>query len=143
MREEGASLEKDVAGEYNTFRVYLLMLRVRKGAVRDIARKLGWSSPWLAKHHLEKLVGFGLVTKNEIGDYEVVRKRFGLLRLFTMIGRWIVPHTFFVSLIFLVMALGFLPRVSEDPLFTSAWGTLTSGLKGTVYHNTIYWSDLG
>ena len=49
-----SSLEREVAGEYNTFRVYLLMLRMREASGRDVAYQLGFSSPALAVHHLEK-----------------------------------------------------------------------------------------
>jgi hypothetical protein len=134
MKEEpGEVLEKDVAGEYNTFRIYIFMLRVRRASVRDIARGLGFSSPWLAKHHLEKLAGFGLLTKNAVGDYEVVPKRFGALRLFVLMGKWIIPHTFFVALIFLVMTLSFLPHVLDDPLFAFAFVASVIGLVLTSY----------
>jgi hypothetical protein len=125
---DARALEKDVAGEYNTFRVYLFMLKVRKGSVRDIAKGMGFSSPWLARHHLDKLSGYGLLEKNAYGDYEVVPKRFGALKLFTLMGKWIIPHTFFVALIFLVTTLGFLPHVTEDPLFTVAFVASVIGL---------------
>lgn len=133
VKEDAEALRRDVAGEYNTFRIYLLMLRLRTGSVRDVARHLGFSSPWLARHHLEKLVGFGLLQKNDSGGYDVVRKRFGVLKLFTLMGKWIVPHTFFVALIFLIMILGFLPRITEDPLFTWAFALSTIGLAFTSY----------
>lgn len=127
------ALEKDVAGEYNTFRIYLLMLRIRRGSVRDIARALDLSSPWLAKHHLEKLVGFGLLSTNEVGEYEVIPKRFGVLKLFSLIGKWTVPHTFFLAIIFLVMTLGFLPRIADEPLFTLAFIASVIGLAFTLH----------
>jgi hypothetical protein len=47
-----SEFERDVAGEYNTFRVYLVLLRVRKASARDTAQLVGFSSPALAVHHL-------------------------------------------------------------------------------------------
>jgi len=134
MREEDVkALEKDVAGEYNTFRVYLLMLRIRRAPVREVARKLGFTSPWLAKHHLDKLAAYGLVVTNASGEYEVVPKRFGVLKLFSLTGKWIVPHTLFVAVVFLIMMLGFLPHVAEDRLFAMAFLVSAVGLAFSAF----------
>jgi len=134
MKEEDTkTLEKDVAGEYNTFRVYLFMLRVGKAPLREISRGIGFTSPWLARHHLEKLAGYGLIQRNAYGDYEVVPKRFGVLKLFTLMGKWIVPHTFFVALIFLITTVGFLPHITDDPSMTIAFLASAIGLVFASY----------
>ncbi len=101
----GSSLEKEVTGEYNTFLVYLLMLRVRRASGRDVAERLGFSSPSLAVHHLEKLSGLKLVSKDRFGVYEVVPRKFGVLRFFFVVRRFIVPRTFFYMVLYLVMAV--------------------------------------
>jgi len=101
----GARLEKEVAGEYNTFLVYLLMLRVKRASGRDVAERLGFSSPSLAVHHLEKLSGLKLVSKDRYGVYEVVPRRFGMLRFFFVVRRFIVPRTFFYMIFYLVLAV--------------------------------------
>ena len=72
-------LERDVAGEYNTFRVYLLMLRVKEASGRDVAHQLGFSSPALAVHHLEKLSSLELVKKDKYCVYHVIPQKFGML----------------------------------------------------------------
>ncbi len=87
-------LERDVTGEYNTFRVYLLMLRVQEASARDIAYQLGFSSPALAVHHLEKLNSLGLVRKDEYGVYHVVPQKFGMLKFFFVVRKFIVPRSF-------------------------------------------------
>ncbi len=69
-------LEKEVAGEYNTFRVYVYMLKVKRGSTREIQRTLGFSSPALALHHLQKLQNFGLITKDCYGIYHVVPRSY-------------------------------------------------------------------
>lgn len=101
----GVCFERDVAGEYNTFLVYLLMLRVKKASCRDVAEQLGFSSPSLAAHHLEKLSDLRLVSKNRFGAYEVVPKKFGVLRFFFVVKRFIVPRTFFYMVFYLVLAV--------------------------------------
>jgi len=81
-RSERNDLEKEVTGEYNTFRVYLLMLKLKKSSAREVQKALVFSSTWLATHHLEKLERLGLMRKNCYGDHHVVRKNFGILRFF-------------------------------------------------------------
>lgn len=101
----GSRLEKEVAGEHNTFQVYLLMLKVKKASAREVAEQLGFSSPSLAIHHLEKLSGLKLVSKDRYGVYEVVPRKFGLLRFFIVVRRFIVPRTFFYMILYLVVAV--------------------------------------
>lgn len=99
-------LEKEVAGEYNTFLVYLLMLRVNQASGREVARQLAFSSPALAVHHLEKLSQLKLVDKDRHGVYHVIRRKFGLLRFFVVVRKFIVPRTFFYMILYGVMAVG-------------------------------------
>ena len=98
-------LERDVAGEYNTFRVYLLMLRVRDASGRDVAYQLGFSSPALAIHHLEKLDGLGLVKKDKYGVYHVVPRRFGVLKFFFVVRKFIVPRSLFYAVLYGMIAV--------------------------------------
>jgi hypothetical protein len=98
-------LEKEVAGEYNTFQVYLLMLKVRKASGREVALQLGFSSPSLAVYHLEKLSGLKLVSKDQFGVYHVVPSRFGVLRFFFVVRRFIIPRSFFYAVLYGVIAV--------------------------------------
>ena len=98
-------LERDVAGEYNTFRVYLLMLRVREASGRDVARQLGFSSPALAVHHLEKLSDLKLVEKDRYGVYHVVPRRFGVLKFFFVVRKFIIPRSLFYTLLYGFLAV--------------------------------------
>lgn len=121
-------LEKEVAGEYNTFRVYLYLLRVKKSRVREVQKVLGFSSTWLATHHLNKLERFGLVKRDRYGDYHVVPKTFGILRLFLITGRWMVPHTLFFVFVFSIMVLGFLIYLPQHRYFVVALLISVGGL---------------
>jgi hypothetical protein len=126
-------LEKEVTGEYNTFKVYLLMLKMKQGSAREVQRSLGFSSTWLATHHLEKLEKLGLVTKDEHGDYLVVRKKFGILRFFVVTGRWVVPRMSFFAVMFGVMAAGFLFYLPEHRYFMIAFVISIVGLVVSLY----------
>jgi len=98
-------LEREVAGEYNTFRVYLVMLKVKQASARDVAQFVGFSSPALAVHHLEKLNDLKLVSKDAHGVYHVVRRRFGVLKFFFVVKRFIVPRSFFYAVLYGTLAV--------------------------------------
>jgi hypothetical protein len=123
-------LEKEVAGEYTTFRVYLYLLKVMEASPRQVYRVLELSSPSLALHHLEKLEGFGLVHKDEYGKYHGVRRRFGVLRFFVVTGKWLIPRTFFYIIFYVLTAIGslfILPSgVREAALILSLFGVVTN-----------------
>lgn len=99
-------LEKKVAGEYTTFRIYLFMLRVNEASPRQVYREMGLSSPSLALHHLEKLEKLKLVSKDRFGKYHVISRKFGVLKFFLVTGRWLVPRTLFYLIFFIVVAVG-------------------------------------
>jgi hypothetical protein len=100
-----ARFEKEVAGEYNTFQVYLLMLKVKKASGREVAERLGFSTPSLAVHHLEKLSNLKLVRKDQFGVYHVVSRRFGILKFFVVVRRTFVPRTFFYLMFYVGIAV--------------------------------------
>jgi hypothetical protein len=98
-----ALLEREVAGEYNTFRVYIVMLRVNEASARDVAQLAGFSSSALAVHHLEKLKSLNLVNKDPDGTYHVVRCRFGILKFFFLVKKIIVPRSLFYAVLYGVL----------------------------------------
>jgi len=123
-------LERDVAGEYNTFRVYLLMLRVKKASARDIANQVGFSSPALAVHHLEKLNGLKLVKKDRYGVYNVIPRKFGMLKFFFVVRKFIIPRSFFYSFLYGTIAV-FSVFVLSGAVRNTA---LFFSLLGVVFH---------
>jgi len=77
-----------------TLLVYWFLLRSPRLSVgvREVQRALGFSSPSVAAHHLEKLVSLGLVEKRVTGEYVLRREvKVVVLRLFTRVGRFMVP----------------------------------------------------
>lgn len=112
-------LEREVTGEYNTFRVYLVMLRVYEASARDVARLLGFSSSALAVHHLEKLRSLELVNKDRNGIYHVVRRKFGILKFFLLVKRFVVPRTFFYTILYGVLTVFSLWQLSGTAMIVA------------------------
>lgn len=101
-------LEKNVAGQHNTFRVYIYLIKERNVTARNVFRALNMSSPSLAMLHLDKLVNLGLA-KKEYGDYKIASiQKIGQLKFFHLIGKWFVPRTFFYFLFFASMVFMFI-----------------------------------
>jgi predicted DNA-binding transcriptional regulator len=101
---DSALLESALKGK--TLIVYWYMLQQPKHTVgaREIQRALGFSSPSIAVHHLEKLQDLGLIQKNAIGEYVLEEEvKVGILRFFTHMGRFLVPRYLFYSVLFSTM----------------------------------------
>ena len=93
-----ALIESQLKGK--TLLVYWYMLRSPSSTVgvREIQRSLGFSSPSVAAHHLDKLLSLELVEKTKTGEYFLLQEvKVGLLRLFTRLGRFLVPRYLFYS----------------------------------------------
>jgi len=104
-----AVVESELKGK--TLLVYWYLLRSPSSAVgvREIQRSLGFSSPSVAAHHLEKLLSLGLVEKSMTGEYFLTQEvRVGLLRFFTRLGRFLVPRYLFYSVWLSTMVIVYL-----------------------------------
>jgi len=94
-----AVIESQLKGK--TLQIYWYLLRTPSSnvGVREVQRSLGFSSPSVAAHHLDKLLSLGLVKKTVRGEYFLVQEvKVGLLRFFTRMGRYLVPRYLFYSL---------------------------------------------
>jgi len=76
-----------------TLTVYLYLLRHGKAiGVREIQKALGFSSPSVAFHHLDKLVELGVVEKDQYERYVLAKKvDTGILHSFVSIGVSLSP----------------------------------------------------
>lgn len=104
-----AIIESQLKGK--TLQVYWFLLRSpnRRSGVRKIQRSLHFSSPSIAVHHLEKLQNLGLVTKSGTGEYVLTEEvKVGILRLFTRVGRFLVPRYLFYSVWLTTMLITYL-----------------------------------
>jgi len=127
--------EKNVAADLqgNTLRVYWTLLKARDNSIgpRDIQRKLGFSSPNLAVHHLDKLVELGLAEKIS-GEYHLTRTvDVGVLKQFTKLGTMIVPrHVLYASMwtTLLIFFLFQVTAINFYSLFALIFGFLGAGI---------------
>jgi len=69
-----AVTESNLKGKALLVYWYLLRRPDFKAGVREIQRSLGFSSPSIAIHHLNKLVNLGLVEKTKTGEHILVQE---------------------------------------------------------------------
>lgn len=112
-----AALESELKGKTFLVYWYLLQQSTHTVGVREVQRALGFSSPSIAVHHLEKLHDLGLVTKKATGEYVLVEEvKVGILRFFTRMGRFLVPRYLFYSVLFLTMLVAYLVLCAVNQL---------------------------
>jgi hypothetical protein len=107
-----------------TMKVYALLLTQDSIRLRDIQHILGFSSPSLVLHHLNKLLEADLVTKDAHGDYSIKRDvRVGSLTLFVKVGRHFIPRFLFQSTLIICLLIPYVmyfmsvPPDGKDILF--------------------------
>ena len=77
--------------------------------MREIQKDLGFSSPSVAFHHLDKLVNLGIVAKDEYDRYVLVKKvDTGILSAFVNVGRLALPRLGFYAAFFSTIAAAYL-----------------------------------
>jgi hypothetical protein len=131
--------EEKIASELrgNTLRAYWALLNSEDGfvGVRELQRKLGFSSPALASYHLNKLVEMKLVVK-ERGDYRLVREvRVGILKQFIKLGTFMFPRYVLYATMFTTLLLYLLVNLREFTFYSAF--ALVLGLLGTV----LFWYE--
>lgn len=123
----------------NTLRVYLCALKSPEGkvGVREVQRKLHFSSPNLALYHLEKLNDLGLVENNQ-GEYHLVKEvKVDTLRQFTKLGTLMVPRYTLYAVLFTVLLVYFLINLSNFS-FYSLYALIFGGLATAImWYETI------
>jgi hypothetical protein len=86
--------------EGTTLKVYVYLIGEGKPlGPRDVMRDLNLSSPSVAYRHLQKLENFGLVQKNNYGQYTVKEKV--NIKGHLWVGRNLVPRLIFYSFFFM------------------------------------------
>jgi len=118
-----------------TLTVYLYLLRHGKAVgVREIQKELGFSSPSVAFHHLDKLVDLGVVEKDEYERYVLTRKvDTGILHSFVSIAGITLPRLGFYAAFFTTIAIAYL-LLNSNSLDLYA-------LIGTVGGAAIFWYE--
>jgi hypothetical protein len=104
-----AVLESELKGKTLLVYWYLLQQPTHTVGVREVQRALGFSSPSIAVHHLEKLQDLGLLRKKGTGEYVLEEEvKVGILRFFTRMGSFLVPRYLFYSVLFSTMLTAYL-----------------------------------
>lgn len=86
--------------EGNTLNVYAYIVHVAKPVgTRDVTRGANLSSTSVAHRHLQKLEEFGLIEKNEYGDYILKEKT--SIKGHVWVGKNLVPRLMFYSFFFI------------------------------------------
>jgi hypothetical protein len=132
-----AFLESQLKGKTLLVYWYLLQRPTHSVGVREVQRALKFSSPSIAVHHLQKLQDLGLVSKKDTGEYWLMEEvKVGILRLFTRMGRFMVPRYLFYSVLFTTMLATYLTLTIIGQT-TPSFYAVTFGLVGTL----IFWVE--
>ena len=136
MSSEEAIIESELKGK--TLLVYMHMLKNPGDAVgvREVQRKLGFSSPSVSSYHLNKLQELELI-ENVYGDYRLVREiKVGVLRQFITFGGIMLPRYLFYAVLMTTMLITYL---IQSPLYPTR-ETFTTIIMGLV-PNVILWYE--
>ena len=130
-------LESQLKGKTLLVYWYLMQQPTHTVGVREVQRSLGFSSPSIAVHHLERLQDLGLVTKRGTGEYVLEGEvKIGILRFFMHMGRFLVPRYLFYSVLFSTMLTVYLILCVYTQIIPSFYA-LTFGLVGML----IFWVE--
>ncbi len=84
----------------STFQTYVYLVRIAKPVgPRDVMRGANLSSPSVAYRNLQKLLDFGLIIKDEYGNY-VVKEKVGM-KGHVWIGKSLVPRYLIFGFVFI------------------------------------------
>jgi predicted DNA-binding transcriptional regulator len=132
-----AFLESALKGKTLIVYWYLLQQPTHTVGIREVQRALGFSSPSIAVHHLEKLQDLGLIRKKGTGEYFLEEEvKVGILRFFTRMGRFLVPRYLFYSVLFSTMLTAYLALCALYQI-TPSFYTMMFGLIAVV----IFWIE--
>jgi len=115
--------------------VYLYLLRHGKAVgVREVQKELGFSSPSVAFHHLDKLIDLGIIERDQYERYVLVKKvDVGILHSFVNIGGLTVPRLGFYAAFFSTIAVTY--------LITSGSFLDLYALIGTFGATAVFWYE--
>jgi len=92
-----------------TLKVYLYFLRHKEApGISEVQHALGFSSPSVASHHLEKLIRLKVVAKDEFGRFLLEKKiDISVLQGFANISGVLLPRFSFYAGFFLVISISY------------------------------------
>ena len=135
MAEAGDRAKVDYELRGKTLQVYLYLLKHGRAAgVREIQKGLGFSSPSVAFHHLDKLLGLGIIERDEYERYVLAKKvDSGILHSFVSVAGLNLPRLGFYAAFFSTIAVAY--------LLTSAGFWDLYALVGLVGGSAVFWYE--
>ncbi len=113
---------------------YLIQQPTHTVGVREVQRALGFSSPSIAVHHLEKLYDLKLIVKKVTGEYVLEEEvKVGILRFFTRMGRFLVPRYLFYSILFSTMLTGYLTLCILTQIVPSFYALMFGAVASVIF----------
>jgi hypothetical protein len=121
-----------------TLQVYLYILRHGKAAgVREVQKALGFSSPSVAFHHLDKLINLGIIERDQYERYVLVKQvDVGILNSFINVAGLTLPRLGFYAAFFSTIALAYILTNLADPGLLNLYALI-----GTVGGCAIFWYE--
>ncbi len=131
--KERARIDYELRGK--TLQVYLYLLKHGKAVgVREVQKELGFSSPSVAFHHLDKLIDLGIIERDQYERYVLMKKvDTGILHSFVSIAGLTLPRLGFYAAFFSTIAVAY--------LFTNQGFLDLYALIGTVGGASIFWYE--
>ena len=127
-------LESEMKGKTLLVYWYLLQQQSHTVGIRQVQRALDFSSPSIAVHHLEKLSNFGLIRKKGTGEYVLEEEvKVGILKLFTHLGRFLVPRYLFYSVLFSTMLTTYLVLCGLLQIAPSFYGVTFGSIAALIF----------
>lgn len=113
---------------------YIIQQPSHTVGIRQVQRALVFSSPSIAVHHLEKLNDLGLVEKKGTGEYVLLEEvKVGVLKLFTHMGRFLVPRYLFYSVLFSTMFAAYLMLCTMTQITPSFYAITFSAVAMLIF----------
>lgn len=113
---------------------YIIQQPSHTVGIRQVQRALIFSSPSIAVHHLEKLNDLGLVEKKGTGEYVLLEEvKVGVLKLFTHMGRFLVPRYLFYSVLFSTMLAAYLMLCTMTQITPSFYAVTFSAVAMLIF----------
>ena len=129
-----AFLESALKGKTLIVYWYLLQQPTHTVGVREVQRALGFSSPSIAVHHLEKLQDLGLIRKKGTGEYALESEvKVGILRFFTRMGRFLVPRYLFYSVLFSTMLTAYVTLCVLGRIYPSFYAVMFGLIASIIF----------
>ena len=131
--EDKARVDYELRGK--TLQVYLYLLKYGKAVgVREIQKELGFSSPSVAFHHLDKLVNLKVVERDQYDRYVLAKKvDSGILHSFVSIGGFTLPRLGFYAAFFTTIAFAY--------VFANRSSLDLYAIIGTIFGSAIFWYE--